>query len=195
MRQRARDKEQALHFLLQGAVFSGNALLTMNIQPWDRRPKAPCGDTSEHPIFCAVGLALTLWEKTESEISVAYIGLISEEEWRANKYFNTPGFESRHKLIRKAIETNVNGKDCTGFGEFMDMVLNYSKRRHEIAHGQVYNLEEDGFYLAPNNTLSRNFPNGAAIYQYTSADINYFCGEFDRLAKAAEPFARRLARR
>jgi len=77
----------------------------------------------------------------------------------------------------------------------MDTVLNYSRRRHEIAHGRVYNLGEHGFYLGPNNTLSRNFPNGTAIYQYTSIDINYFCGEFDRLAKAAGPFAKRLARR
>ena len=130
----------------------------MNAQPWGRRPKAPCGDTSPHPIFCAVGLALTLWETIESEISVAYIGLIpGAGEWRANKYFSTPGFESRHKLVRRAIEANVNGKDCSGFGEFMDMVLNYSWRRHEIAHGQVRNLEEYGFYLCPNNTLFRNW--------------------------------------
>jgi hypothetical protein len=126
-----------------------------NTHPWDRRPKAPCGDTSPHPIFCAVGLALTLWETTEGEISIAYIGLLPAEGYRANKYFHTPGFESRHKPVRKAIEANVNQKDCSGFREFMDTVLNYSLRRHEIAHGRVYNLGEHGFYLAPNNTLSQ----------------------------------------
>ena len=163
-----------------------------NTHPWERRPKAPCGDTSPHPISCAVGLALTLWETTEGEISIAYIGLLPAEGYRANKYFHTPGFESRHKLVRKAIEANVNQKDCSGFREFMDTVLNYSLRRHEIAHGRVYNLGEHGFYLASNNTLSRNFPDGTAIYQYTSTDINYFCDEFAGLAKAAEPFAKRL---
>lgn len=40
-----------------------------------------------------------------------------------------------------------------------------------------------GFYLGPNNTLSRNFPDGTAVYQYTSTDINYFCNEFAGLAK------------
>jgi hypothetical protein len=165
-----------------------------NTHPWERRPRASCGDTSPHPIFFAVGLALTLWETTEGEISIAYIGLLPVEGYRANKYFNTPGFESRHKLVRKAIETNVTQKDCSGFREFMDMVLNYSLRRHEIAHGRVYNLGERGFCLGPNNTVSRNFPDGTAIYQYNSTDINYFCNEFAGLAKAAEPFAKRLGR-
>jgi hypothetical protein len=162
--------------------------------PWERPPKAPCGDTSPHPIFCAVGLALTLWETIESEISTAYIGLIPAEEWRADRYFSTPGFEARHKLVRRAIAANVNSKDCSGFGEFMDTALEYAKRRHEIAHGLVLPIGEYGFYLCSNNVLSRNFPEGAAIYQYTSADINYFCDKFRRLAEAAEPFAKRLAR-
>jgi hypothetical protein len=165
-----------------------------NTHPWEPRPKAPCGDTSPDPIFYAVGRALTMWERTEGEISIAYIGLLPAGGYRANKYFRTPGFDSRHKLVRKAIEANVNRKDCSGFGEFMDKVLNYSFRRHEIAHGRVLNLGEYGFHLCPNNTLSRNFPGGAAIYQYTSTDINYFCDEFAGLAKAAEPFAKRLGR-
>ena len=166
-----------------------------NTHPWERRPRAPHGDNSPNPIFCAVGLALTLWEMTEGEISIAYIGLLPAMEYRTNKYFSTPSFESRHKLVQKAIEANVNKKDCSGFREFMDKALNYSLRRHEIAHGRVYNCGEHGFYLGPNNTLSRNFPDRTAIYQYTSSDINFFCNEFAGLAKAAEPFAERLARR
>jgi hypothetical protein len=95
----------------------------MTLQPWEQRPIAPRGDAGPHPIFCAVGFALTLWETTEGAISVAYIGLIPAEEYRANKYFRTPGFEARHKLVLKAIKDNANGKDCSGFGEFMDTVL------------------------------------------------------------------------
>jgi hypothetical protein len=163
-------------------------------QPWEPRPKAPCGDTSPHPIYHAVGRALTLWETIEGEISIAYIGLLPAGEYRANKYFKTHGFVARHQLVREAIEDNVNQQDCSGFRDLMDVVLNYSFRRNEIAHGRVYNLDEHGFYLAPNNTLLRNFPDGASIYQYTSTDISYFCDKFADLAKAAEHFAERLAR-
>jgi hypothetical protein len=180
---------------LRDSAFSGYALLSMSkTQPWDRRPRASCGDTIPHSIFCAVGLALTLWETIEGEISIAYIGLLPAGDYQANKYFKTHGFEARHKLVRTAIEVNVDQKDCSGLGEFMDTVLNYSFRRHEIAHGRVYNLGDHGFYLGPNNTLARNFPGQTAIYQYTSIDIKYFCDEFAELAKAAELFAKRLAR-
>jgi hypothetical protein len=166
-----------------------------NIEPWFPRPKRLRGDTSPHRIFCAVGLALTIWETIEGEISIAYVGLIHSEGYRANKYFGTASFERRHMLVEKAIEANVNGKDCGGFGEFMDTVLNYSPRRHEIAHGRVFDLGEHGFYLAPNNSLARNYPDGLAAYQYTADDIKFYCDQFNCLAKTANHFAERIARR
>lgn len=167
----------------------------MNIDPWLQRPKRPSGDPNSDAIFCAVGLALTLWEAVEGEISVAYIGLINYEGYRSNRYFSTASFEKRHALVSKAIGLNINNQDCTGFGEFIDTVLKYSPRRHEIAHGRVFNLGEYGFYLGPNNVLARNYPNGTATYQYTSDDIKFYCGHFKHLAEIAEHFAKRLGRR
>jgi hypothetical protein len=166
-----------------------------NTQPWLPRPKEPRGDSSPHPIFCGVGLALTLWETIEGEISIAYIGLIHSEEYRADKYFRTASFAARHTLVKEAIEANVSEKDCTRVGEFVDTVLKYSPRRHEIAHGRVFNLGEHGFYLGPNNSLARNYPEGIAGYQYTSDDIKFYCDQFNGLAETAKHFAERLARR
>jgi len=131
-------------------------------EPWSRRPQAPRGDSSPDSIFCGVGRALTMWEIIESQISIAYIGLIDSKEYRANKYFSTASFARRHALVKNVIETNVSEKDCSGFGEFMETALKYSHRRHEIAHGQVLNLGEYGFYLCPNTTLTRNFPDYTA---------------------------------
>lgn len=165
-----------------------------NTQRWLPRPKGPRGDSNPHPIFCHVGFALTLWETIEGEISIAYVGLIPSDKYRTNKYFHTASFEKGHALVKKAIAANVNEKDCSGFGEFMDMVLNYSPRRHEIAHGRVFNLGEYGFYLCPNNTLDRNYPDGTATYQYTSDDIKFYCDQFNCLAETAKGFAKRLAR-
>lgn len=128
------------------------------------------------------------------EISVAYIGLIKSEGSRLDKYFSTASFEKRHAIIAKAIDVNVNDKDCTDFRVFIDTVLKYSPRRHEIAHGRVFNLSEYGFCLGPNNVLSRNYPDGRAVYQYTSEDINFYCCQFKSLAETAALFAKRLAR-
>src|ERR1700719_3202139 len=113
-------------------------------EPWCRRPKAPRGDSSADSIFCGVGHALTMWEITEYRISIAFIGLINSKQYTHGKYFTVSSFDQRHKLVKHAIEANVNGKDCSGFGEFMDKVLKYSHRRHEIAHGLVSELGEYG---------------------------------------------------
>jgi hypothetical protein len=107
----------------------------------------------------------------------------------------TPSFETRYGLVKKAIAANVNKKDCSGFGEFMDKVLEYSPRRHEIAHGRVFDLGEHGFYLAPNNSLARNYPDDTAAYQYTADDVKFYCDEFNGLAETAKHFADRIARR
>jgi hypothetical protein len=166
----------------------------IDTDPWLQRPMRPHGDPSQVAIFCSVGLALTLWETVEGGISVAYVGLIESEKYRLNKYFSTASFEKRHAFVKKAIELNVNNKECTDFGMFIDTVLKYRPRRHEIAHGRVCNLGEYGFYLAPSNVLSRNYPDGAATYQYTSEDIGFYCGHFEHLAGTAEIFAKRLGR-
>jgi hypothetical protein len=158
-------------------------------------PRRSRGDPAPGPIFCSVGLALTLWEIVESEISIAYIGLINFKDYRSDKYFSTASFEMRHKLVTKAINSNVNEKDCSGFKSFIDLVLKYSPRRHEIAHGRVFNLGEYGFYLGPNNVLSRNYPDGRAVYQYTSEDIKFYCGQFKNLGETASHFAKRLGQR
>ena len=164
-------------------------------QPWLAKPRAPRGDASPDPIFCGVGLALTMWETIEGELSIAYVGLIDSQGWRDNRYFSTHSFAGRHALVKEAIMANVNGRDCSGFGEFMDTVLKYSPRRHEIAHGRVFNLSEHGFYLGPNNSLARNYPDGTAAYQYTSEDIKFYCDQFTHLAEIAKNFAERLADR
>lgn len=167
----------------------------MSADPWLQRPMQPRGDPSPDAIFCAVGVALTLWETIEGEISVAYIGLIKSEGYRSNKYFSTASFEKRHALVTKAIDVNVSNKDCSGFKAFVDTVLKYSPRRHEIAHGRVFNLGDAGFYLAPSNVLlSRNYPDGIATYQYTSDDIRFYCDQFKQLGDTAAHFTKRLAR-
>lgn len=168
----------------------------VTIDPWAQRPKQPSGDPNPHAIFCSVGMALTAWETIEGEISTAYVGLIDATDYRSNKYFKTPSFESRYGLISSAITSNINNKDCSGFQAFVDLVLKYGARRHEIAHGRVFNLGEHGFYLGPNNVLvNRHYPAGVAKYQYTAADIQHYASEFLKLAEKAKEFSERLAAR
>jgi hypothetical protein len=165
-------------------------------EPWCRRLKAPRGDSSPDSIFCGVARALTMWEMVEYHISIAYQGLIRSEQSPADKYLRTASFAARHALVKKAIDTNVNRKDCSGFGEFIDKVEKYSDRRHEIAHGWAVDFGEHGFYLYPNTTMrDRNFPNSTAAYYYASDDIEFYCDQFTNLAETAKDFAERLAHR
>ncbi|CAN2534472.1 hypothetical+protein [Methylocapsa aurea] len=164
--------------------------------PWERRARQPKGDAAPHGIFYAVGMALSLWETIEDEICVSYTGLIYNDDYRDDdKYFSTPSFENRHKMLSKAILKNMHGQDISGFQQFIDIVLKYNSRRHDIAHGRVVNLGEYGFYLCPNNVLTRNSPQLIAEYQYTTSDLAYYCGEFLKLVNEAKSFAERLHHR
>jgi hypothetical protein len=168
---------------------------TLPSDPWSQRPRCSTGDPEPTAIFYAVGLALTLWETVEGAISVAYIGLIATTRYHDDKYFKTASFEKRHKLVKRAIELNVNQKDCGKFETFIDLVLNYSPRRHEIAHGRVFNMGERGFCLGPNMSMARNFPDGLSTYQYTASDIVFYCGQFAALIEQAERYSTALCRR
>jgi hypothetical protein len=167
----------------------------MTIEPWQRRRRRLTGDSDPQQLFCAVGFALTMWETIESEISVSYLGLIDVTTRYIDRYFKLSGFESRHKAVKQAVNANINAKDCAQFGVFIDEVLNYSPRRHEIAHGRVFNLGERGYILAPNNTLNRNYPNGKAVYQYASEDVIFYATRFKELSERAAEFARHLCHR
>jgi hypothetical protein len=116
-------------------------------EPWCRRPKAPRGDSSPDSIFCGVGRALTMWEIIEYHVSIAYIGLIHLEQYPHDNYFALSSFAQRHKLVQKAIETNVNGKDCCSFGEFMDMVLRYSLFRVGSRRRKLLNSLRDSYAI------------------------------------------------
>ena len=103
---------------------------------WLQRPRRLTGDRDPTALFCAVGLALTMWETIEGGISVAYIGLVDTEPYDDDRYFKTSSFGQRYKLVKKAIDTNINAKKCTEFSAFLELVLKFSSRRHEIAHGR-----------------------------------------------------------
>jgi hypothetical protein len=167
----------------------------MAVEPWQRRRRRLFGDSDPQKLFCAVGFALTMWETIESEMPVSYLGLINITTRNTDKYFRLAGFESRHKAVEQAINANINGKNCADFGTFIGDVLKFSPRRHEIAHGRVFNLGEHGFYLGQNNTLGRNYQDGKAVFQYTSEDVIFYAMHFKALADRAAEFAQRLCHR
>jgi hypothetical protein len=162
---------------------------------WLQRPRRITGDRDPIALFCAVGLSLTMWETIEGGISVAYIGLVDTEPYDDDRYFKTPSFEARYKLVKKAIDININTKDCADFSAFLDLVLKFSPRRHEIAHGRVFNMGEQGYIIGPNNSLARNFVNKTATYQYIAADVNFYAAHFKTLGDHATEFGNVLARR
>ena len=76
---------------------------------------------------------------------------------------------------------------------FVSAINEFAARRNEIAHGQVYGLNEQGYYLGPSNLMKHKWAkHGAAKYQYVAADISYYCDQFVALKKQYDGLIARL---
>ena len=63
----------------------------------------------------------------------------------------------------------------------------FGARRNEIAHGRVYDLDEHGYFLGPNNVMPHKWTDeGSAKYQYTSEDVAHYVDCFLSLLQRAK---------
>ena len=94
---------------------------------------------------------------------------------------------ARTELLIAAIPRSlVTSPSLDAATTLADKIMKFGARRNEIAHGRVFNLEEYGFCLAPNNINTTKWHSkgekiGHAKYQYSAADIDYYAREFDKL--------------
>jgi hypothetical protein len=162
--------------------------------PWGVRQRGEKGDDTPEPIFLKVGEALSVWENLESRLAELFDCLVSGSQKSIES--NRSGFSAftavksssaRTELIQaaapRALKTSAHLEKVT---DFIERVSSFGARRNEIAHGRVFNLEEHGFQLCPNNTNPNKFHKkgqniGAATYQYNSSDVGHYCAEFIKL--------------
>lgn len=83
---------------------------------------------------------------------------------------------------------HVDGPDQTAA-----RLSKFVARRNEIAHGQVFNLGEHGYYLGPSNLMKSKWAkHGEARFQYVASDILHYVRQFAALANQCESLIEEL---
>jgi hypothetical protein len=96
---------------------------------------------------------------------------------------------ARTELLEAAAHRAIDDWDPIK-AELDNLITAFGKagaRRNEIAHGQVLNLGEYGFYLCPNNIMPFKWTaKGEAKFQYQAADVAHYVGLFAALASQCD---------
>jgi hypothetical protein len=156
---------------------------------WDVRAKAEKGDETPVFIFCAVGAAITAWERLESTLAELFDLLLASGNRAAFKvYQSSKTSNARIEMLGAALPLD-RASDAANekLADFVSTINEFVARRNEIAHGQVFNLGEHGYYLGPSNLIKGKWTkHGAAKFQYVASDIYYYVEQFAALGKRCE---------
>jgi hypothetical protein len=187
-------------------------------QPWERRSWPKQGDKILSKTYAAAGRALSQWERYEGVLSLVFSTFVAGTETQAAKraYVAVRTFEARADMLRAASLAYFAEKPSDQhlqepFKTILRDATCFGPRRNEIAHGVVdfyfrenvkcpvplpEKLPEEAEYaLYPSfaSFKERSLTN-APTYCYTSLELNYFSGQFIRLANEAFIFALQLSK-
>ena len=169
--------------------------------PWEVRSRKDIGDPTPEMIFVKVGAALTHWEGLESIMAELFDTLVAN--YPTNRaafaaYSSVKSSSARTELIEAAAERAISDWDPIKV-ELTGLITAVGKsgaRRNEIAHGRVYNFDEFGFFLGPNNIMPYKWKaDGAAKFQYCAADIEHYANFFSALKDQCEALVDRIRSR
>ena len=179
-------------------------------RPWDRPSWPAEGDRTLDAVYAAVGGALSEWERYEAVLSYVFAGFTTPTEVAIGRrtYSAVRTFEGRAEMLRAASEAYFtkypNAKLLTQFKDVLRAATAFAPRRNDIAHGSA-----DHYRRAPPAPLEIPAPDryalfpafasfrerdmsGTPSYCYTSAEIEYFRGQFLLLRRPARDLADRL---
>jgi hypothetical protein len=176
------------------------------LKPWDRRPWPIAGDLDLTTIYAAAGRALSQWERYEGVLSLLFSAFVAGTETQAAKraYVSVRTFEGRAEMLRAASSAYFTEKPNHGslqepFKTILRDATSFAPRRNEIAHGVVDYFwlrdakpergepvleERFGLYPSYASFRERSITNDPT-YCYTSAELDYFFGQFLRLGNEA----------
>ena len=179
-------------------------------KPWDIPPFPKVGDATLKDVYCAVGEALTDWEKLDRNLAAVFALLISGETSQLapmRAYGSIVSARGRVDLVRAACSAKFaerpNRNLRLRLQELLDEAEAFAARRNDIAHGIAapYRSMDDrllGYALAPAASSTRKArltaaelceageaPTFTASYIYTSIEMKYFGIQFTRLRHEA----------
>lgn len=175
----------------------------MALKPWDDRPHPQRGDKNANTTYAAVGRALTQWEYLEVKLAELFSQLVGGE-WPSDgdgppyhpadrAYGSVLGSAARLTMVEEAAKAHFQWYPNRATEKRLKDLIstecrNFASKRNNIAHGIVDLRFSDppelklGHWLVPSFYATKKHPlNGPSAYAYTSAEINYFTYEFDRL--------------
>ena len=171
---------------------------------WDDPPHPKQGDKNSSKTYEAVGRALTQWEYLEAKLAELFSQLVGGE-WAGNDerqyhpavraYGSVLGSAARLTMIEAAAKAHFQWYPNADLEKRLDEHIGtecrkFSGKRDNIAHGIVdlrFSGEDAsklklGHWLVPSIYVTKKHPlQGPSAYAYTSAEINYFLKQFDRL--------------
>lgn len=171
------------------------------IMPWQVPPFPERGDESDSTTYEAIGRALSAWEAFELDLSRIFGALVGANDGllaAMRAYGSVLTFRGRNDMVKAAagvfflLQPNEDlQKDLK---RLLDLSIDYSPRRNEIAHGIVlaYSAffvgKDEGYCLGPtayatNKQELQSLSEGYIIghrprYCYASPQINAFRDRF-----------------
>ena len=175
----------------------------MALKPWDDRPRPKQGDKSASTTYESVGRALTQWEYLEAKLAELFSQLVGGE-WPSDgdevpyhpadrAFGSVQGSAARLTMIEEAAKAHFQWYPNPDLEKRLNQLIGtecrqFAGKRNNIAHGVVdmgFSVPPKlkiGYWLVPSYYATKKHPlKGPSAYAYTSTEIQYFIGEFDRL--------------
>ena len=161
--------------------------------PWDVPPFPLRGDTNDTLTFAGVGRVTTLWESIEFELSnLCHVFTDRQESDGQRRYGEGNIFAKRLDILSEfacAYFTRHCDQSKEGrFSELREQARHFSKRRHEVAHGIVFDItlvtafreklelgstSPQWAVVAPYYAMRHHDVCGLPYFAYSSVELDY----------------------
>lgn len=163
------------------------------IEPWHAPPFPLRGDTDDTLTFAGVGRVTTMWESIEFELSNLCHNFTDDRQIDGQRQYGEGNiFANRLSILSKfacAYFTRHCDQSKEGrFNELCTQARQFSTRRHEVAHGIVFDITlitafreklEPGItspqwaVVAPYYAMRHHDDGGLPYFAYSSVELDY----------------------
>lgn len=181
-------------------------------QPWDRPSFPKRGNLSQRVLYASIGHALMNWEEIEGACAHLYSTLTKGHPYdtAANQEYGEPhNFIQRFTKLQKAMcdytKIKPSQKREGEFDRLSKLILGFSKRRNDIAHGRarwmhwvitpdsretILTVKErlQWCVIPPHFKGNKFTPDNRPTYVFSSREINTYAKQFMDVALQMSAF-------
>lgn len=177
-------------------------------QPWRSVPTSDKGDPSPGQLFHSIGIALTVWEKMQAELTMLFAVLVWCNSYPLIRAFGAQiSVTAKIDMLRFAARAGFTAEGDKEILErverFLSEVNSFNQRRNDIAHGVVSHYAHEGtalgYYLGPHLSTTKKFDMMTSpepdSYLWTAKQVQYYAGQFFRLRQEADALRQKITAR